>query len=84
MRNHRRVGTVTLIGSLFLIAVFLYLVSNQATWWWIITITISGLVVAVLGMIAWVGWKMITTPPWTDELPTPSSWEERPDNPKNA
>ena len=73
MRNHRRVGFIALGASLLLIALYLYLVSNQATWWWIMTITVSALVVAVLGMMAWVGWKMVSTPPWVDDLPQPSS-----------
>lgn len=73
MRNHRRVGLVTLVTSVLLIALYLCLISNQATWWWIITIVVSSLVVSVLGMMAWVGWKMLSTPPWVDDLPQPSS-----------
>jgi len=73
------IGALIFIGSLLGIALYFWLVFLSAWDVLILKITAFVAISAVLGIVAWVGWTMSTTPPpeeITSEIPELSSEPE--------
>ncbi|MCD6510128.1 MAG: transcriptional regulator [Thermoprotei archaeon] len=73
------IGALIFVGSLLGIALYFWLVFLSAWDVLILKITAFVAISAVLGIVAWVGWTMSTTPPpeeITSEIPELSSEPE--------
>ncbi len=65
MNKDQAIGAGLLIGSLAGIAVYVYLLFLAETWVQILVLKLTGLVAVggVLGILAWIGYTLATTPP---------------------
>ena len=81
--NDKVLGYIILIGSLFGVACYFYLVFLSS--WALLVVQVSAFlaVAAVLAIMAWIGYTLATTPPpepLEDFLEEPSKEEEREEN----
>jgi predicted DNA-binding transcriptional regulator len=65
MNNDQTIGYIILLGSIAGIVIYFWLLFLAPTSWTMLTIQLSAFiaVMGVLGIIAWIGYTMATTPP---------------------
>ena len=63
MSKDQLIGAGLLVGSIAGMAIYVYLLFFTAYWFPVLTITAALAVCAVLGILAWIGYTLATTPP---------------------
>ncbi len=63
MSKDQLLGVLVLLGSLILIGLYGYMIYVEALRIWALIIVGTVAVAGVLGIMAWIGWVMATTPP---------------------
>ncbi len=63
MSKDQVLGVLVFLGALGLLALYGYMIFVEALRIWALIIVGTVAVAAVLGIMAWIGWVMATTPP---------------------
>lgn len=71
MSKDQAIGALMLVGAAAVIILFGWMMLSDDLWKWAISIVASIAVVGVMGIVAWIGYTMATTPP-----PEPIEFDE--------
>ncbi|UCH01460.1 MAG: phage holin family protein [Candidatus Bathyarchaeota archaeon] len=62
MAKDQVIGSLILVGAILVLGFYIWLIYAGLSWWaFFIVSTVA--VFGVMGIIAWIGWTMATTPP---------------------